>query len=301
MICIGKSYIQRMDGMSRLCADVSIGDRVKTLWFSVDQDQEKYFCVGRADAFVMILLISALRYGHEIHCADPMSERLHYQLCNSLIPAIAGAGNLYHRIDIHASLTRDAVANREGVVATGFSGGLDCLYTIMTHGHDCEYPLTHILVDNAVAFDKYGEKSRSVYLENCRSAARFARDLGLETVFVDTNFGEALIESYTNAYDIYRHVGCALALSGLFSMYLISASRAASEFEMDLDICASHEMLIAECVSTEYLQFYSAGIEDRRMEKLVAISDWEPSYHWLHPCFSKKPPGGGELWHLQKV
>ena len=33
--------------------------------------------------------------------------------------------------------------------------------------------------------------------------------------------------------------------------------------------------------------FYSAGAEAKRYEKLVQLSNWEPSYRWLHACYGK--------------
>ena len=147
MLRIGKTYLKRLDGSTRLCADISANGRGITLWFSVDSSQEEWLALGRADAFVMALLPGAMRGGHEIVCEDHMSERLHSQLVNGLIPTLAFAGELYHPIQITAPLTAEKLENH-GAVGTGFSGGADCLYTIMSHGKDSEFPLTHIAVFN---------------------------------------------------------------------------------------------------------------------------------------------------------
>ena len=145
MLHIGKSYIIREGRVSRLCADLTIGDRRTTLWFGVDSAQEEWLALGRADAFVMALLPSAMRGGHEIVCEDPMSERLHHQLIDGLIPALSFAGEPYRLIKIVAPLTTEQVPN-QGAVGTGFSGGVDSLYTIMKHGADSEFPLTYIAI-----------------------------------------------------------------------------------------------------------------------------------------------------------
>ena len=75
MLTIGKSYIVRVDGMSRLCADLTIGNRRTTLWFGVDSAHEDWLALGRADAFVMALLPTAMRDGHEIVCGDHIKYR----------------------------------------------------------------------------------------------------------------------------------------------------------------------------------------------------------------------------------
>lgn len=297
MIRIGKSYIKCTRGKVRLCADVTASVK-RTLWFEVDGRYEDCLC-QRADAFVMVLLPAAMRGGHDIICEDEMSERLHYGLCNYLIPSLAFIGSFYKRIAIHAPLTRGAGHNGKAV-GTGFSGGLDCLYTIMTHGPACEYPLTHIAVYNAVAFQRFGKGWRDLFHKACRTAEYFAQEQGLETVFVDTNFYEAIDEKFTNEINTFRHIGCALALSNLFSVYLISSARAANEFELSPDDCATFDLLTVSSCSTESLSFFSAGAEVHRYEKLIKLSDWEPSYRWLHTCYGKGVAGEHNCGYCKK-
>lgn len=295
MLNIGKTRIERVDGQSRLCADVTITNHRNTLWFSVDERQKNYLAVGRADAFVMAVLPTAMREGHDIVCEDEMSERLHHQLLDYLIPALVSAGNRYHSIHIAAPLTAAPYPNR-GAVGTGFSGGVDSLYTIMTHGRECEYPLTHIAVFNSGVFE--GEKHRETFRRACKDAERFAGEQGLETVFVDTNFYEALPERFLDVYS-FRNLACALALQGLFSVYLLSSGHDIANFRFDLHNSASYDPLTVSCASMESLTFYLSGAEVKRWQKLEALSDWEPSWKWLHPCVYGEA-GGLNCGHCKK-
>ena len=281
MLHIGKTYISRTDGTSRLCADLAIGDRRTTLWFGVDSDQEGYLALGRSDPFVMALLPGAMRRGHEIVCEDPVSERLHHQLVNGLIPTLSFVGGMYHPIKITAPLTAEKLAN-QGAVGTGFSGGADSLYTIMKHGADSEFPLTHIAVFNNGHAICNGLSNDAL----CRRARRFAGERGLGMAAVDSNICDILAEGFLNVYS-FRNYACALALGRLFSVYLLSSSRDADKFEIDLLMAGSFDYLTARCVSTESMAFYHSGEEAKRVEKLAALSDWEPSWHWLHPCFRR--------------
>lgn len=278
MLKIGRSYIIRAAGTSRLCADLTIGDRRTTLWFGVDNAYEEWLALGRADAFVMALLPSAMRGGHEIVCEDPMSERLHYQLTGGLIPTLAFAGELYHVIDVTAPLTVERIPN-QGAVGTGFSGGADCLYTIMRHSADSEFPLTHIAVFNIGHV--WGKES---FQTLCRYAQRFAAEQGLGMAAVDTNIQDMLLERFVDVYS-FRNYACALALGGLFSVYLLSSGHDAANFELNLRNTANYDLLTARYVSTEAFTFYHSGEEVKRWEKLKALSDWEPSWRWFHPCF----------------
>lgn len=284
MLKISKTYITRVDETSRLCADLTIGNRRTTLWFGVDRSQEEWLALGRADAFVMALLPGAMRGGHEIVCEDPMSERLHYQLTMALIPALASAGDLYHLIKVSAPLTTERVP-AQGAIGTGFSGGVDSLYTIMRHGTDSEFPLTHIAVFHSRAvYDK------DSFIEACRHGGRFAQEMGLKSVYLDTNLSQALSENYAETYT-FRNFACALALQGLFSKYYVSSGPNASKAKFDLNSCDRYDLLSVPCISTESLSFYLSGVETTRSKKLEALTSWEPSWRWLHPCIRVLPGG----------
>ena len=278
MLKIGKTRLERADGSTRLCADLTVGDRRTTLWFAADSAQEEYLAPGRADAFVMALLPGAMRGKHEIVCEDPMSERLHHQLVNALIPTLAFAGGPYHRIRITAPLTAEKLPNR-GAVGTGFSGGVDSLYTVMSHGRDSELPLTHIAVfNNGHIWEK------DVFQTLCRYARRFAEEQGLAMTAVDSNIHDALGERFLDVQS-FRNIACALALGRLFSVYLLSSSYDAAHFKLNFRDAPYFDLLTTRQSSTEALAFYHAGEEATRVEKLALLSDWEPSRRWLHPCF----------------
>ena len=290
MIRIGKSYIERRGSVSRLCADVTIGDRRNTLWFAVDKAQEQYLAVGRADPFVMAFLAAAMRGGHEIVCDDPMSARLHYQLESALIPALAFAVDRYQPVPITAPLTAEPYPSAGGVGAA-FSSGVDSLYTIMTHGGDCEFPVTHIVVYNSSHYDQFGEKRERMFRAGCRQAIGFAREQGLEAVIVDTNFNVVLGTEPRLSVVTFRSVACTLALQGLFSQYLLSStfdegtvSLRCNKLDEHYD-CEEHDRLTLASSGTESLTFYLSGGEVKRWQKMQKLADWEPSYRWLHPCW----------------
>ncbi len=290
MIHIGKSYIQRVDSTSRLCADITIGDRRNTLWFSVDRSQESYLCVGRADAFVMAFLAAAMRGNHTMVCDDPMSERLHYQLSQYLIPTLAFAGKYYHRFHISAPLTSKPYPNKDAV-GTAYSSGVDSLYTIMRHGRDYEYPISHLVVYNSSHYDQFGKKRQEMFLANCRQAVLFAQTYGLQTVIVDTNFFEVLGGESRMTVFSFRNVACTLALQGLLSHYLVSSAGSENLFTLDCIKEADHSanyrfdrLTLANC-HTESLTLFFSGTEVERWQKLQALTTWKPSMQWLHPCF----------------
>lgn len=280
VLWIGKTYIVKVDKFSRLCADIRTDKRGITLWFAVDSSQEEYLCVGRADAFVVALLPMAMRGTYDIVCEDPMSERLLYQLNNYLIPMLASTGIRYHRIHISAVYTKERYSS-QGAAGTGFSGGVDCLYTIMRHGVTSEYPLDYIAVFNTGNIEKgFGKEA---FWENYKQAVYFANEQKMKAIYVDTNFWEALPEDYSSIYS-FRNLSCALALQGLFSVYLLSSAGSAKNFKLKLNRCNRYDLLTINCMMTESISFYLSGTEVERWEKIEALTEWVPSYNWLHPC-----------------
>ncbi len=284
MLKIGKTYLQRIDNQVRLCADISLNGRGITLWFGVEAEREEYLCLERSDAFVVTMLSSAMRGGHSIQCETPMSERLHYQLENYLIPSISAADERYHPIKINAPLTEERVSNKGGV-GTGFSGGVDSLYTVMTHDRKSQYPITHLTVFNVGTFD--GPEYRENYQAACADAVVVAKELGLELICLDSNANEVLPEDFLTVYS-FRLLAGALALQGLFSVYLLSSGRSFGDFCIDLSNTASYDLLTMHCIQTETLATYCTGGEVTRSQKLEALANWEPAHHWLHPCFRQR-------------
>ena len=295
MLEIGKLYITHTDAQARLCADIILNGRGTTLWFGVEEDQADYLCDKRSDAFVMALLPAAMRGGHEIVCRTPMSERLHYQLMNYLVPSLCAAGDLYHPISIQAPLTSEPVKNKWGV-GTGFSGGVDSLYTIMTHGKDSTYPVTHLAVFNLGVFE--GPGFRKTFHNACRAARSFAAELGLQVVGLDSNISQVLPERFLDVYS-FRNLAGAMALQNLFAVYLLSSGHDVANFSFDLRNTATYDLLTVHCAQTESLSIYLPGCQVLRSGKLKALSDWGPAHRWLHPCFSTTA-GSKNCGHCKK-
>ena len=282
MITVGKIRTERTGGWVRLTADIGFGDRCAELWFGVPNDQEKYLTANRADPFVAVLLPFAMRSGEDISAEDPVSERLHFQLRNDFIPSLSGAGGYYKPVSVLAPLTSERAESGNAVV-TGFSGGVDSMYTVFRHGKDCEYPLTHLAVFNSGVYE--GNNYREEFLSRCGQAAEFALGLGLGSVFVDSNIYEVLPERYLDVATL-RLAGFALAIQGLCSVFLISSGYPFERFSIDVHHAVCFDPLTVNCFSTEGLSFYLSGAETGRIQKIEALSDWEPSYEWVSPCIN---------------
>ena len=238
MITIGKLYTETVDEQVRLCARVSIHDRSTVIWFGVAEEYSRYF-TQRADPFLLAMLGTAMRRGLNIRCESPVSQRMLYQLQNSYIPSLVSVGRA-KPIAIDAPYASGA-EETAGARATGFTGGVDSLYTIMHHTTDTippDFRLTHVTVLNVGAFK--GNNYRKNYHRACEYARRFAAEQGLELVCIDTNFNEVLKTSqsvdglHSFAGELpYRIFGAAHALSGLFSEYYLSSEIPFRQFTLN--------------------------------------------------------------------
>lgn len=290
MIKIGRSRIDRINGTSRLTADIIIGESSISLWFAVDSQQESYLCPGGADAFVMALLPMALREGHGILCEDILSERLRYQLTEYLIPVLSleEDGQYYHMIDIAAPVKKKKDSDKKAVGAS-FDEEEDFLYTALCHGRESEYPLTHVLVFHTDTAED--EQSGRGFQEKCRKAAAFAEKNGLELVCVDTNLADVLPEREEEVSS-FRKIACALALQGLLSVYLLPTGVGVGEFCLDIHKCKGFDMITTGCASTESLRVYLSGAELFKEEKLRIIKENKPSHHSIHTSAPASAPSG---------
>lgn len=270
MIIVGKSYIAHDTGNSKLCADIQIDEKHFTIYFMIDDAQENYFAIGRADAFVMSILPLAIQGNHEIICEELLSERLCYQLNEYLIPALIFEKGREHLIKIKAPFIAEPYLNQKAV-GTIFDGSADSIYTIMKHWGECEYPLSYITVFNIGLSEEAGLNNNFEKL--CNQAYEFAGKYGLKTIVLDTNLNEVLQEKFKSICS-FRNLACVLALQGLFSMYLMPSRYDAAQFKLDLENSARYDLLLAQCAATESLSIYTSGAEIRYKEKLEKLNIW---------------------------
>lgn len=282
MIEIGKSYCISENGISKLCSDININGVRRTLWFGVDERYGQCLSVGRADPFLVILLPSAMILGDEtIVCEDVISSRLFLGINEYLLPTLVRKSGKFKKVTIkgNTSSGNESWENNKAV-GVGFSGGVDSLFSILSHGKDSSFPVTHLAVFNSGVFEGDIEKN---FCEACARCQRFADMLSLETVFVNSNIPYVLRERFLDIYS-FRNLGFALALQGLFSTYLLSSGHDAAHFSIDFDNSATYDMLTVNSVCTENLTFYLSGAETTRVEKIKSLAEWQPAYSWLHPC-----------------
>lgn len=283
MLTIGKLYTEQTEHQVRLCASVTISGQQSVAWFSVDPEYGSYLTDDRADAFVVGFLTTAMRMGEDIICESPITRRLHYQLTTYLIPSMAAAMDIYHPITIHAPLT-DVPLPCEKAVATGWTGGVDSMYTLMTHikAEEPSRRLTHLLIANVGTL----ESDHNTELLRCMSQNTregIAAETGLKVVSIDSNLQLLQSENYL-AVAAFRLPAAVLALQKLFGVFLNSAGYEFHRFNFVQENSAYYELLPLSCFETDCTVFYSTGGQTPRIKKLEELAEFSWARRYLHPC-----------------
>ncbi len=228
MITIGKLYTVTLANSVRVCADIQTNERNFTLWYETGFTYSQYLCTERCDSFVVVLLPLAFRTGQDIHCNDPLSAQLYYQLTQYYIPVVS-KHHTKHAFSIHATLSHERLPSAQAV-GTGFSGGVDSMYTLASHGPDSVYPITHLCTFNMGPFEKKEETPKH-FTRSYERITALAKELNLASVWLNTNFVSALEELFVHV-ELFRNTAAALALQKLFSVYFHSASRSIDKFSL---------------------------------------------------------------------
>ena len=282
-LVIGKTYLRQEAERTFLCAPVTINGETKEAFFSVEKEYARFLTPERSDAFVVGFMTTAMRMGWDMECHMPMTKRLHYQITNYLIPAMAENMEIYHPIAIHASLC-DEKLPCEKAVGTGWTGGVDSMYTLMNHvglenpGHR----LTHLVVANNGALESKNNQTLLAYMTE-KARRGIAAELGLQVISIDSNLQLLQEENYL-AVAAFRLPAVILAAQKLFGVFLNSAGYEFDKFSFVQENSAYYELLPLQCFETDCTSFYSANGAISRMQKLEELSEFPLAHKYLHPC-----------------
>lgn len=280
---IGNPYVETRGDRVFLCAPIEICGVRQTAWFSVEPEYAEYLTDDRADAFVVGLLTTAMRLGENIVCDAPVTRRLKYQLNHYLIPAMTTNKDWCHPMQLCAPTTQEPLPCA-AAVGTGWTGGVDCTYTLMTHieARQPDYRLTHLLITSNGALegdDTFGQLRFMV--EKTRRG--IAKEFGLSVVGVDSNLHVLQDELYMEVAS-FRLPAVALALQKLFKVFLNSSGYCFSKFSVEKDNSDAYELMVLPNFETDATAFYSAGGPVSRIEKIRELAEFQPAQKHLHPC-----------------
>lgn len=259
-------------------------DASDTLWFSTTNEFGGYLCHERGDAFLVAMLLYAMKKGEDIRILAPVSERLYYTVTKHLVRVLAEILNV-PQIKIICDLDDGKIENA-GAVGTGFSCGIDSFCTVIEHmDESCppHYRLTHLTFFNVGASGDYGgEEARELFRRRIEAVKPCAEELGLPLVTLDSNISEILSMNFVQTHT-YRNVAAALALQKLFNVYYYSSTYSLKHFELS-GAPSYYDIYILDMLSTNNIKFYSTGKIYSRVEKTEIVSHSTLSHKYLNVC-----------------
>lgn len=286
MLTIYPPEIIEHENETVLQAAFECGNTKDTLRFSTTKEFGKYLCHERGDAFLVAMLLYAMKRGEDIHILAPISERLYYTLTKHFVKVIADMFPGYHRVQIIAEIATGQLENAGGV-GTGLSCGIDSFCTVIEHTDEScppDYRLTHLTFFNVGASGDYGgEHARDLFHQRIEAVRPCADELHLPLVTLDSNINEVLNTNFVPTHT-YRNVAAVLALQKLFKIYYYSSGYSLRQFEFNHSDSSHYDVYALDMLSTDTTKFFSSGEIYSRVEKTEIVSTHPLSYKYLNVC-----------------
>lgn len=286
MLTIYPPEIIERENETVLQAAFECGNTKDTLRFSTTKEFGKYLCHERGDAFLVAMLLYAMKRGEGIHILAPISERLYYTLTKHFVKVIADMFPGYHRVQIIAEIATGQLENAGGV-GTGLSCGIDSFCTVIEHTDEScppDYRLTHLTFFNVGASGDYGgEHARDLFHQRIEAVRPCADELHLPLVTLDSNINEVLNTNFVPTHT-YRNVAAVLALQKLFKIYYYSSGYSLRQFEFNHSDSSHYDVYALDMLSTDTTKFFSSGEIYSRVEKTEIVSTHPLSYKYLNVC-----------------
>lgn len=255
------------------------------LWYSIDRQYSEFLTGENIDAFLVGLLVLAMRHGEDIYLDGIMSERLFYNLTNYFIKILTLLIPSLHKINIYPKgLNSRKISHGVGGVATGFSGGIDSFCTLIDHlgaNTPPSYQITHLILNNV---GSHGKGGRELFKQRHQRLLKFAQEYQLPLIKIDSNLDKVLEMNFQNTHTT-RNISAVLLLQKLFGKYYYAS---AHKYE-DCTIGESPDGAVIDpaaihLLSTETTECISTGCQYSRVEKTIKVSEFEPSYRYLDVC-----------------
>ena len=283
--------ISRVDGRIRVHARIESGHpklaRLDRLWFEVDAS-DGLEVSDRADPFLVAMLPIAMACGESLQVRGKTSPRLAWGVHELQHVHFAWWPRHVRIVDVRYDELEEAPPEARGAgVASGFSGGVDSLYTLWRHTQDREaipgYRISHALLINGFDLDVDLEDTgrfdvlRAIY-------APLLAPLGVELITVRTNLRELRLAGVGHSGGIRSFgtalIAPALALSRSFGRLYLAGARGYGQFEADGSNPTTDHLL----GTTGFQTIHDGADVATRFAKVAVIAAWPEALARLRVC-----------------
>lgn len=287
MISISSPSISKTEHSTTFAAEFNSGHTSQTLLFSIKQGGEEPLFDHRSDAFVVALLLYAMRNQHDIHFSAPLSERLFYQLEFHLIDFLFRifSNKGFYRTKLFGPTTSVRLSSK-GFVGTGISCGVDSLTSFLRQSDQRlrSLKLTHLcLFDTGSHGRSTDEQYRSMKSKRTALASTFSAELGYPLILCESNVHDVLPDPYGFTH-LFYNTSVVLALQNLFSTYYYASGSTVYDFLFSTEDPAFYQPYLMQLLSTETTTFYMSESTMSRYDKIKFLSDSPVAKKYLNVC-----------------
>ncbi len=275
-----------------LASEFTMEGNKQTLWYLFPKEYQEDLVTERLDAFVVGLLLLALQTGNDVHVQGKLSARLHYTLNQYLVPAICFGNKDFKRIKITAEVLCSKNLNIKSKTGTGLSCGIDSLATYVSHleGHP-DYKISYFTFFNAGSHgDLGGENTRNIYHKRLHRIKKFATQVNIPLITVDTNLSELLQLNFQQSHSL-RNISCILHFQKFFEHYYYASAYRLDYFNINPKDTSDSDFLYLSLLSTESTTFFSSVSQYTRVERTLLITKHPETYSHLDVCTNPRESG----------
>ena len=241
----------------------------------------------RSDAFVVALLLHAMRTQQDIQFSAPLSEKLFYQLEFHLIDFLFQifSNKGFYRTKLFGPTTSVRLPSK-GFVGTGISCGVDSLTSFLRQSDQRlnSLKLTHLcLFDTGSHGRSADEQYRSMKSKRNALASTFATDQGYPLILCESNVHDVLQDPYGFAH-LFYNISVVLALQNLFSTYYYASGATVYDFLFSTEDPAYYQSYLMQLLSTETTTFYMSESTMSRFDKTKFLSSSPVAKKYLNVC-----------------
>jgi len=218
----------------------------------------------------------------------PVSERLYYTMLAYLMPVLQRMdGRRYQPVALTCRHLESRPTAHAGGVGVGVSCGVDSLFTIAEHTRPTcppHFRISHLAYYNVGAHTRREDQTTDLFQQREVRVRAFADEVGLPLVTLDSNVDRVLSSIPFTLSHGYRNAAATLALQNLFTTYYYSSSSTIDQLGFDAHHPSYLEPISLPMLSSNHLNFFTAGTMHTRTDKTRVVAEYAPSYRHLNVC-----------------
>lgn len=290
MIKICQPFIREIDEKIYLVSTIEdeYQNIKEEIYYSTSKEYGQYLTAEVADAFVVGMLLPAAKYNEDIVVDGAVSEKLLYNINNSILYILSLVwGN---RVKLTAKQSLSPTFNSNGV-GCGCSLGVDSFAAMMSHINDPIYPnyqITHLTYFNVGAMGYVNlDKARESYEKDLKLVLQYTKKVDKPVVCLESNFSILYSEFNFDQSGDMRNFSAALSMQKLFGKYLYGSSFTIKDFKFEQAQTGYYETLLAPLLSTDNTDIVIANPDMSRIEKTKFIIKYKDVQENLYVCWKE--------------